>query len=62
MIGNVNKNQNQKEKERKIEMGDKSPKAIKKKSAHEQTKTKKATRKEKHSMLVQQSTVTIKGN
>lgn len=43
-------------------MGDKSPKAIKKKSAHEQTKTKKAKRKEKHSVLFQQSTVPIKRN
>jgi hypothetical protein len=50
---------NQNKEERKIEMGDKSPKAIKKMSAHEQTKTKKAKKKEKHSALFQQSTATI---
>jgi len=41
-------------------MGDKSPKAIKKKSSHEQSKTKNARRKEKHAALVQKPTTFIK--
>jgi hypothetical protein len=42
--------------ERTQDMGDKSPKAIRKKSLHEQAKTKKERKKEKHAALHQQST------
>jgi hypothetical protein len=41
-------------------MGDKSPKAIKKKSSHEQAKTKKAKKQEKHTALTQKSSTNIK--
>jgi len=41
-------------------MGDKSPKAIRKKSVHEQSKTKKAKKKEKHAALFQQSAPALK--
>jgi hypothetical protein len=41
-------------------MGDKSPKALKKKSSHDQAKTKKARKKEKHADLVQKSATSMK--
>ena len=46
--------------ERELDMGDKSPKAINKKAAHEQTKTKKAKKRKKHLALFQQTGTSVK--
>ena len=56
-FGNWNQ---KKQHERRMIMGDKSPKAIKKKTAHEQSKTKRIKKKEKHLALTQRSEMAMK--